>query len=125
MGLSIKFKHPHFPDGHLFGFHDLGVLKNNGDALEVGEDQERQFIATKGMTVKDAMAANTHVEVSGDSSLSKEESDQLVSAANPAPAESEVEVTTLSPDEAAKVANEAVTPPTPTNQDTEGGEVNG
>lgn len=82
MGLTLKFEHPHFPEGHKFSINYLGNVENGGTA-EVAEDDERLFVATHGKTVEDAFKGNANVTVSGTSALSKDETDQLIAQANP------------------------------------------
>lgn len=86
MGYSLKFEHPHFPEGKPFAINYLGVVENGG-SLDVDEDAERMFVANNGISVEDAFNGNGLVTVSGSSALSKEEVDQLIEQASTAPAE--------------------------------------
>jgi flagellar capping protein FliD len=104
MGYSLKFEHPHFPDEHVFGLNDLGIVKNGG-TLEVDEDQERQFVASQGKSIEDAFKSNPLVTLSGSSEISAEEMKQLV----PQPAPTEVAV----PVEEQK---QVITPPVEKNE---------
>lgn len=84
MTLSLKFEHPHFPEGQEFAVNFLGSVKN-GETLELDEDAERMFVAVRGITVEDAFKDDALVSVSGSSALSQDETSQLIEAVNPAP----------------------------------------
>jgi hypothetical protein len=84
VGYSLKFEHPHFPEGKPFAVGYLGVVENGG-TLEVDEDAERMFVANNGISVEDAFNGNGLVTVSGSSALSQDEVSQLIEQANPAP----------------------------------------
>lgn len=72
MSITLTFEHPQFPPDYEFGFNDLGIVKNGG-TLELDEEQERLFIARKGMTVEDAFKDDGIVKLSGSSTLTAEE----------------------------------------------------
>lgn len=86
MGYSLKFEHPHFPEGKEFALNFLGSVENGG-SLEITEDAERTFVANNGISIEDAFKSNSLVTISGSSSLDKEEQNQLIAQANPEPVE--------------------------------------
>lgn len=65
MGLTLRVKHPHFPDGHEFGIHGLGRFINNGDPTEITSAQEARFLAEVGTTVKEAFEHDFNITVEG------------------------------------------------------------
>ena len=77
MGYKLKHDHPHFPEGHEFGISGLGVFKN-GETREISEDEERFFVAHRGMTLEDAFGNSATSELTGSSSLSNEEVTSLL-----------------------------------------------
>lgn len=88
MPISLKFEHPHFPEGHPFAINYLGQVLN-GESVEVNEENERAFIASHGATVEDAFKNDALVTVSGSSSLSNDEANQLLEQASMQPARPE------------------------------------
>jgi len=86
VAISLKFEHPHFPEGHPFAINYLGQVLN-GESVEVNEENERAFIASHGVTVEDAFKNDALVSVSGSSSLSNDESNQLLEQASFRPVE--------------------------------------
>jgi hypothetical protein len=64
MSLSIKIDNKEFPEGHVFSISSLGTFVN-GEVREVDEEQEQAFVNERGIHVKDALANDPNVEVTG------------------------------------------------------------
>lgn len=89
MAYTLKIEHPDFPTGDdatEFGVNGLGRIKN-GESLEIDEDMERSFVASRGKTVEDAFKDTPGFELSGSSTINKDELEQLLP---PVPVEEEV-----------------------------------
>lgn len=101
MAYTLKYEHPHFPEGTVFNVGGLDRVPN-GSTLEIDDDMERNFIAARGMSVEDGFANDPAVELSGSSALDPDELKALLEAYAPVPPlEEETQVET---------ANEGVTP---------------
>ena len=72
MAQKLTYTHPHFPKGYEFYLMGLGILKN-GEAVEVTEDQERSFLHTHGLALKEALQGNDNFKPEGTASLSSKE----------------------------------------------------
>lgn len=117
MGYTVKYNHPHFPEGTEFNVGNLGRVPNGG-SLEIDEDMERTFLMTNGVTIEDTFKGDAMVELSGSSSLDKSEVDQILAFFAP----TEEELTSMSgepaasgtmfntPDEGTQQQNEPITP---------------
>jgi hypothetical protein len=68
VGVTISVNHPDFPPDTVFAIDHLGQIPNGG-SLEVPEENEREFISDRGVTVEDAFAGNEVAVVSGSSSV--------------------------------------------------------
>ena len=68
MGVTVAINHPDFPQDYAFGIDHLGEIPNGG-TLEVPEENERIFIAVRGMTVEDAFSGSEITTVSGSSDV--------------------------------------------------------
>jgi hypothetical protein len=95
MALKLTYEHPDFPKGTPFAVFPLGQL-SNGEGVEITEEQEAEFIATRGMTVKDAFAENSNIKVTGTAEVTGKQAATLIEAATPA---EEDESTTPAEDE--------------------------
>jgi hypothetical protein len=107
MTYKLKYEHPQFPtgdDGIEFGISGLGRVINGG-TLDVDEDMEYSFVASRGMTLEDAFNDSPEVTLTGNTSLSDEVVKQLV----PAP-----EVEEGSDDSSPTTVQESVKPEAPT-----------
>jgi hypothetical protein len=65
MTLTIKYSHPHFPDGTLVGVHPFGELENNGAAVDISEETEQRFIDENGVGIEEAFANDSNITVAG------------------------------------------------------------
>lgn len=77
MSYTLTFKHPDFPDDYEFGIAGLGRIKNGG-TLEVDEENERRYIAEHGMTLEDAFRNSTGFEITGGSTLERDDLNKLL-----------------------------------------------
>lgn len=75
MAYKLTLDHPHFDKGVEFAISGLGVIPNGG-SLTVDEDMERQFVAMRGMPLKDAVGSP--FKISGTSELKPTERNELV-----------------------------------------------
>jgi hypothetical protein len=94
---TLKFEHPHFPEGKEFAINDLGIVPNGG-SLDIDEDMERQFVALRGIS---------GATLSCSSSLSAEEVKSLIPLVEEVPSENTVAETPAIPE-----ATVAATPDT-------------
>jgi hypothetical protein len=103
---TLKFEHPHFPEGKEFAINDLGIVPNGG-SLDIDEDMERQFVALRGISMEDALKQIPGATLSGSSSLSAEEVKSLIPLVEEVPSENTVAETPAIPE-----ATVAATPDT-------------
>lgn len=68
MSYTLKYNHPHFPEGTIFNVAGLDRVPNGG-TLEIDEEMERFFLAEHGKTLEDAFKNDHAVTLSGSSSL--------------------------------------------------------
>ena len=80
MTLKVKYQHPHFPDGQLVGVYPFGQLENGGEAVDISEEAEQQFVDENGVGVEEAFADDPHVTVEGSASATVPESEPVVEA---------------------------------------------
>jgi len=64
MAYEVTVSNDQFPEGHEFEVVGLGLFKN-GEAREVTEDQEKQFVSLYGMSVADRVGEQDSVQISG------------------------------------------------------------
>jgi hypothetical protein len=76
LGYSLTYDHPDFPKGILFAIFPLGQLAN-GEATEITEDQERDFLSTHGMTIRDFFEDRDDVKVTGSPEIKGAEAKEL------------------------------------------------
>ena len=84
MAYTVKYEHPHFPEGTVFNVGGLDRVPNGG-TLEVDEDMERNFLYARGLTLEDAFSNDHAVTLSGASALDKSEVNDILAAVNPVP----------------------------------------
>lgn len=84
MAYTLRYKHPHFPDGVVFNVGGLDRVPN-GSTLEIDDDMERNFIAARGRTIEDGFKDDPSVELSGSSNLDRAETEALLEAYAPVP----------------------------------------
>jgi hypothetical protein len=77
LGYSLTYDHPDFPKGILFAIFPLGQLAN-GEATEITEDQERDFLSTHGMTIRDFFEDRDDVKVTGSPEIKGAEANDLI-----------------------------------------------
>jgi len=65
MTLQVKFSHPHFPDGQLVGIYPFGQIPNGGEAVDITEEAEQQFVDEVGLGVEEAYANDAVTTVTG------------------------------------------------------------
>lgn len=89
MGLKIEYKNPAFPDGTEF---DLGgILVINGQTTDVDDDAEHRYVSRNRLAVREGLAGNSQLKVTGDALYSpKRVQDEF-----PAPTEIEPPVEVL------------------------------
>ena len=68
MPLKISFNNPNFEKGYEFEVRPFGLVPNGG-TVEVTEQQEQQFLADHGDTVKNVLGSNSAFKVEGTSEL--------------------------------------------------------
>jgi hypothetical protein len=84
MAYTVKYEHPHFPEGTMFNVGGLDRVPNGG-TLEIDEDTERNFLYARGLTLEDAFSNDHAVTLSGASALDKSEVSDILAAVNPVP----------------------------------------
>lgn len=94
MSYTLKYEHPHFPEGTVFNVGGLDRVPN-GSTLEIDDDMERNFIAARGMTIEDGFKNDPSVELSGSSALDSDELKALLEAYAPVPPLEEVPAETV------------------------------
>ncbi|SRR6266496_3056878 len=87
MGYTLKFSHPHFPEGTEFNVGNLGRVPNGG-SLVIDEEAERLFLMSNGVTLADSFKGDDSVTLTGSSALDKSEVNEILAFF--APGEEEV-----------------------------------
>lgn len=82
MSYTLKYDHPHFPEGMEFNVGNLGRVENKG-SMEIDEEMERLFLMSNGITLEDAFKGNAVASISGSSALDKSEVDYILSTFTP------------------------------------------
>lgn len=93
MSYTLKFSHPHFPEGMEFNVNNLGRVPNGG-SLEIDEDMERGFMMINGVPLEDTFKDDVMVELTGTSELDQSERDAILEFFNPPQVEVPVEANT-------------------------------
>jgi hypothetical protein len=89
MSYTLKFSHPHFPEGMEFNVNNLGRVPNGG-SLEIDEDMERGFMMINGVPLEDTFKDDVMVELTGTSELDQSEKDAILEFFNPPEVEAPV-----------------------------------
>jgi hypothetical protein len=72
MALKVTYNHPHFDKGHEFSLVGVGIFKN-GESRALTEDEERAFLQTQGIPIKEALSGNENFKVEGSPELPTKE----------------------------------------------------
>jgi len=91
MTLTLTFDHPEFPDGHEFDVG--GILVENREEVEITEDQERMFVARRRQSVREAADGNQFMKVTGKTTVSTKDMNEILVETNTGPTDGEVEET--------------------------------
>ena len=67
MGLELQVDYPHYEKGLELDLS--GILVKNGGTTKLTDAQEEAFVAREGKSVKDALAENEYVKVSGTAAM--------------------------------------------------------
>lgn len=102
---KVSMNHPNFPPGKIFGVEGIGQLENQGDPIEV--DEEEYKLAT-GNDLEEVLAYSSTLSVEGGKKYSE---DELRANAN--------EETTTTTSSSSSYINDVLVSPTPPD---EGGE---
>jgi hypothetical protein len=87
MTLTVKIHNPQFPDGQVIGVYPFGQLENNGEAIDISEEAEQQFVTENGVGVEEAFANDATVTIGGSATATVPEPPQPVEESQPQPQE--------------------------------------
>lgn len=73
--MEVAMNHPDFPKGMVFDVG--GILVPNGESVTLDEDQEQSFVARNRAPVKDRLAGNPMIKVTGSSKFSSTQVEKM------------------------------------------------